>query len=78
MLSCIPCLNIFNVIYTHWLTKLHLQYYTVNSTGLGTSTAKEAREYFSEMDRHRIPFKYAGSEDDLAIILVCGAVVRVV
>ncbi|XP_038047883.1 DNA topoisomerase 2-alpha-like isoform X2 [Patiria miniata] len=37
--------------------------------GLGTSTMKEAREYFSDMARHRIPFKYAGPEDDSAIIL---------
>ena len=38
--------------------------------GLGTSTAKEAKEYFSDMERHRIPFKYAGPEDDDAILLV--------
>ena len=38
--------------------------------GLGTSTAKEAKEYFSDMERHRIPFKYAGAEDDDAILLV--------
>lgn len=38
--------------------------------GLGTSTAKEAKEYFSDMDRHRIPFKYLGQEDDDAINLV--------
>ncbi|XP_033628868.1 DNA topoisomerase 2-alpha-like isoform X1 [Asterias rubens] len=37
--------------------------------GLGTSTMKEAKEYFSDMIRHRIPFKYAGPEDDSAIIL---------
>ena len=38
--------------------------------GLGTSTSKEAKEYFSDMDKHRIPFKYAGTEDDHAIELV--------
>ena len=38
--------------------------------GLGTSTSKEAKEYFSDMVRHRIPFKYSGSEDDRAIELV--------
>ncbi|KAL3855352.1 hypothetical protein ACJMK2_014568 [Sinanodonta woodiana] len=37
--------------------------------GLGTSTAKEAKDYFSEMERHRIPFKYAGPEDDASINL---------
>ncbi|XP_060111232.1 DNA topoisomerase 2-alpha [Heteronotia binoei] len=37
--------------------------------GLGTSTSKEAKEYFAEMARHRIPFKYSGPEDDDAISL---------
>ncbi|XP_062330341.1 DNA topoisomerase 2-alpha isoform X2 [Osmerus eperlanus] len=37
--------------------------------GLGTSTSKEAKEYFSDMQRHRIPFKYAGPQDDEAITL---------
>ena len=38
--------------------------------GLGTSTSKEAKEYFSDMDRHCIKFKYGGVEDDRAIELV--------
>ena len=38
--------------------------------GLGTSTSKEAKEYFSDMDRHRVPFQYAGAGDDEAILLV--------
>lgn len=37
--------------------------------GLGTSTAKEAKEYFSDMTRHRIRFKYSGPQDDDAITL---------
>ncbi|XP_061666786.1 DNA topoisomerase 2-alpha [Syngnathoides biaculeatus] len=37
--------------------------------GLGTSTSQEAKEYFSDMQRHRIPFKYIGPEDDEAITL---------
>lgn len=37
--------------------------------GLGTSTAKEAKEYFADMNRHRIMFRYAGPEDDAAITL---------
>ncbi|CAF0793170.1 unnamed protein product [Rotaria sordida] len=37
--------------------------------GLGTSTAKEAKEYFSNMERHRILFKYESIKDDLAIQL---------
>ena len=44
--------------------------------GLGTSTGKEAKEYFSDMDRHRIPFKYAGAEDDDAILLVSWREIR--
>ncbi|KAL8576595.1 DNA topoisomerase 2-alpha [Nucella lapillus] len=37
--------------------------------GLGTSTSKEAKEYFSDMPRHRIPFRYSGPEDDSSINL---------
>ncbi|XP_027373388.1 DNA topoisomerase 2-alpha isoform X2 [Bos indicus x Bos taurus] len=37
--------------------------------GLGTSTSKEAKEYFADMKRHRIQFKYSGPEDDAAISL---------
>lgn len=32
--------------------------------GLGTSTSKEAKEYFQNMERHRIKFKYGGATDD--------------
>lgn len=39
-------------------------------TGLGTSTSKEAKEYFAEMEKHRITFRYSGAEDDAAITLV--------
>uniref|UniRef100_F1KQV5 DNA topoisomerase 2 n=1 Tax=Ascaris suum TaxID=6253 RepID=F1KQV5_ASCSU len=35
--------------------------------GLGTSTSKEAKEYFTDMARHRIRFRYAGDEDDSSI-----------
>ncbi|KAM4524311.1 DNA topoisomerase 2-alpha isoform 2-T2 [Odontesthes bonariensis] len=37
--------------------------------GLGTSTSQEAKEYFTDMQRHRIPFKYSGPADDEAITL---------
>ncbi|KAL3117199.1 hypothetical protein niasHT_007602 [Heterodera trifolii] len=37
--------------------------------GLGTSTSKEAKEYFSNMLRHRIPFRYKDDTDDGAIEL---------
>ena len=36
---------------------------------MGTSTSKEAKEYFSDMQRHRIKFEYNSRSDDLAIQL---------
>lgn len=50
---------------THDWNKYKLKYYK----GLGTSTAKEAKEYFSDMKRHRIKFHYGGTDDDNAIQL---------
>nr|CAB3267169.1 DNA topoisomerase 2-alpha [Phallusia mammillata] len=35
--------------------------------GLGTSTSKEAKAYFADMNRHRVRFKYSGPEDDHTI-----------
>ncbi|XP_028251813.1 DNA topoisomerase 2-beta [Parambassis ranga] len=43
----------------------HIKYYK----GLGTSTSKEAKEYFADMEKHRITFRYGGAEDDAAITL---------
>ncbi|CAG2164860.1 unnamed protein product [Oppiella nova] len=37
--------------------------------GLGTSTSNEAKEYFTDMRRHRITFKYSGADDDHAVML---------
>ncbi|EDV26331.1 uncharacterized protein TRIADDRAFT_23201, partial [Trichoplax adhaerens] len=37
--------------------------------GLGTSTPKEAKEYFADMSRHRVAFRYDGNDDDTAIQL---------
>lgn len=37
--------------------------------GLGTSTSKEAKEYFQNMDRHRILFTYGNEGDDDAILM---------
>ncbi|CAH0545849.1 unnamed protein product [Brassicogethes aeneus] len=37
--------------------------------GLGTSTSVEAKEYFQNMARHRIRFRYGGQEDDDHIVL---------
>lgn len=37
--------------------------------GLGTSTAKEAKEYFSQIERHEVKFHWAGDQDGEAIDL---------
>jgi len=58
--------NILKVI--HYVCQLNSD--LPGLSGLGTSTAKEAKEYFSDMLRHRIPFKYSNAEDDTAIELV--------
>lgn len=43
----------------------HIKYYK----GLGTSTDLEGKEYFNNIDDHRIPFSYVDKEDDEAILL---------
>ncbi len=45
--------------------------FTVNAflSGLGTSTHEEGKDYFRNIARHRIPFKYGGVEDDRCINL---------
>jgi len=35
----------------------------IASQGLGTSTPKEAKEYFAALDRHRIGFYWNGDRD---------------
>lgn len=57
--------------YQEWIVedpdakKYNIKYFK----GLGTSTAKEAKEYFQNMERHRVVFKYDGSQDDEAILM---------
>ena len=61
------CLKSFFTIpeYESWMTQqantknLKAKYYK----GLGTSTAKEAKEYFSELASHKIDFQFVDSED---------------
>ncbi|XP_061714729.1 DNA topoisomerase 2 [Cydia pomonella] len=45
-------------------TENHHTYNIKYYKGLGTSTSKEAKEYFQNMERHRIKFKYGGPTDD--------------
>jgi hypothetical protein len=49
----------------------HVMVFNFLLLGLGTSTSKEAKEYFSDMKRHRIKFKYGGPQDDHCINMVC-------
>ncbi|XP_046806449.1 DNA topoisomerase 2 [Lucilia cuprina] len=50
-------------------TPNHQTYNIKYYKGLGTSTSKEAKEYFQDMDRHRILFKYDGNKDDDSIVM---------
>ena len=36
--------------------------------GLGTSTPKEAKEYFAQMDSHQIAFEWVDEEDDKKVM----------
>uniref|UniRef100_A0A0N4WRI8 DNA topoisomerase 2 n=1 Tax=Haemonchus placei TaxID=6290 RepID=A0A0N4WRI8_HAEPC len=46
--------------------KFTIKYYK----GLGTSTSKEAREYFSNFEKHLVQFRHEDDNDDLRIRLV--------
>ncbi|KAF2905680.1 hypothetical protein ILUMI_00490 [Ignelater luminosus] len=50
-------------------TPNHNTYTVKYYKGLGTSTSVEAKEYFSNMARHRICFRYTGQQDDDHIVL---------
>ncbi|KAL3285410.1 hypothetical protein HHI36_019512 [Cryptolaemus montrouzieri] len=50
-------------------TENHHTYNIKYYKGLGTSTSKEAKEYFTNMARHRIRFRYDGQTDDDHIVL---------
>jgi len=50
---------------TEGWNKWKIKYYK----GLGTSTSIEAKEYFSDMQRHRILFGYGGQQDDHSITM---------
>ena len=56
--------------FNHWaeeqgdaVKRWRIKYYK----GLGTSTDKEAKEYFRDFVKHKINFKYVNQEDDEAI-----------
>ena len=47
------------------MRKISRKYYK----GLGTSTSKEAKEYFTAIETHKIEFEYVDNEDDRMIEL---------
>jgi DNA topoisomerase-2 len=56
--------------YSDWFNNNnHAGYKFKYYKGLGTSTSKEAKEYFSEINRLRLNFKYVDNEDDKSIEL---------
>ena len=56
--------------YTDWFNKNnHAGYKIKYYKGLGTSTSKEAKEYFNEINKLRLNFKYINNEDDKSIEL---------
>ena len=56
--------------YSDWFNNNnHTGYKIKYYKGLGTSTSKEAKEYFSEINKLRLNFKYINNEDDKSIEL---------
>ena len=56
--------------YSDWFNNNnHTGYKIKYYKGLGTSTSKEAKEYFSEINKLRLNFKYINDEDDKSIEL---------
>ena len=54
-----------NKLTSEQLAKYEIRYYK----GLGTSGAKEGREYFDNIDRHRLDFVRQGPRDDERIVM---------
>ena len=56
--------------YEQWVKDKNLKEYKIKYyKGLGTSTVKEAKEYFQAIDMHSIDFRYLDEEDDNAILM---------
>ena len=56
--------------YTDWYNNNNNSGYKIKYyKGLGTSTSKEAKEYFGEINKLRLNFKYVNNEDDKSIEL---------
>ena len=56
--------------YSDWFNNNNHSGYKIKYyKGLGTSTSKEAKEYFNEINKLRLNFKYVNNEDDKSIEL---------
>ena len=56
--------------YSDWFNNNNHSGYKIKYyKGLGTSTSREAKEYFSEINKLRLNFKYVNNEDDKSIEL---------
>lgn len=56
--------------YENWAEGKDLKLFKIKYyKGLGTSTAKEAKDYFKAIDKHKIEFEYQNNQDDEAIEL---------
>eukprot|EP01022_Parablepharisma_sp_SALTPOND_P023410 TRINITY_DN493_c0_g1_i1.p1 TRINITY_DN493_c0_g1~~TRINITY_DN493_c0_g1_i1.p1 ORF type:complete len:1278 (-),score=243.32 TRINITY_DN493_c0_g1_i1:3837-7670(-) len=59
--------------YEAWAKDRNLSGYKIKYyKGLGTSTPQEAKEYFRNIDKHRLAFEYVDEEDDGAILMAFG------
>jgi len=66
------CLHTFFTIpeYENWALNRETKSFKIKYyKGLGTSTAKEAKEYFKDVDRHKIEFEWQDHEDGEGIEL---------
>lgn len=55
--------------YNDWYNNNNTEYKIKYYKGLGYSTSKEAKEYFNEINKLRLNFKYVNNEDDKSIEL---------
>jgi len=59
--------------YENWAANKNLSGYKIKYyKGLGTSTSNEAKEYFKNIAKHKIEFKYQDDEDANSIIMAFG------
>ena len=67
--NCIMCFSsvVSNKMSNTMVEIIHI----LNFTGLGSSTAKEGKDYFRNLEHHVIRFRYESVEDDKAIERVC-------